>query len=171
MSRQKKSRKPAAFGPSKPPRLKKSEGQTRHSKKPKGLNTGSRYNPPITSSHQQPSQQTQDPRHGSKKPIELDPQSCSLSDHHMPYQPQVKLAKVKPEPLSPEDELTQIENDPQLMALLDRADNGEILNKKEAKYFNAKMTRHQALLNILGLDYTETDPDPTSSIIEQWENS
>ena len=180
MSRQKKSRKPAPLGSQKPPRVKKEERQERKAKKPKGQKSGSRNNPIETKNTVNKANKSTDPRHGSKKPIELNPvveKPIVVPD----FKPQVKLTKVKPEGISPEQELEQIESDERLMELLDRADAGEILKGKDAKYFNAKTARHQQLLEILGLDdeldeeYDDEDFDndyddsQAASLIEQWE--
>ena len=180
MSRQKKSRKPAPLGSQKAPRLKKEDRQERRVKKPKGQKSGSRNNPIVAKSTVNKANKSTDPRHGSKKPIELNPvveKPVTVPD----FKPQVKLTKVKPEGISPEQELEQIESDERLMDLLDRADAGEILKGKDAKYFNAKTARHQQLLEILGLDdeldedYDEEDFDreyddsQAASLIEQWE--
>ena len=117
-----------------------------------------------------------DPRHGSKKPISLTPvEPVQLTE----YEPQVKLKKVKivePE-LTLEQELAQIESDEHLMALLDRADAGEVLSGKDAKYFNAKTARHQQIVEELGIDDEDDeweddedfDGEQSKSLIEQWE--
>jgi len=187
MSRQKKSRKPAPLGPSQKPRVKKSErelNKDKKVKKTKGRSSGSRNNPVVqTNKSNQPAKST-DPRHGSKKPIALSPaevETVVIPD----FKPQVKLKKVQPEDISPEQELEQIEADPRLMELLDRTDAGEVLTGKDAKYFNAKTARHEQLMDILGLSYgsdeddddweddedldDEFDNDQAKSLIEQWE--
>lgn len=184
MSRSKKSRKPAPLGSQKAPRLKKedrNDQKDRKNKAPKGQKSGSRNNPIDKKSSTNAANKSTDPRHGSKKPISLNP--VIEKPIVVPnFEPQVKLTKVKPEGISPEQELEQIENDERLMELLDRADAGEVLKGKDAKYFNAKTARHQELVELLGLDdeededyegYDEEDDDyddaQTSSLVEQWE--
>ena len=67
-----------------------------------------------------------------------------------------------------------IENDERLAALIDRIDNGELLTGKDAKYYNAKSARHEALMAQLGYEYEDDDefdeaPD-NRSLVEQWED-
>lgn len=186
MSRSKKSRKPAPLGSQKAPRLKKedrNDQKERKNKTSKGQKSGSRNNPIDKKSSANKANKSTDPRHGSKKPIALNPvveQPVAVPN----FEPQVKLTKVKPEGIRPEQELEQIENDERLMELLDRADAGDILKGKDAKYFNAKTARHQELVELLGLDdeddFDEDDFDDDDfdedydgsqapSLIEQWE--
>ena len=77
-------------------------------------------------------------------------------------------------------ELAAIENDERLMDLLDRADAGEVLSGKDAKYFNAKTARHQQLVEELGIVYEDDEDEDweddedfeqeqSKSLIEQWE--
>lgn len=185
MSRQKKSRKPSPLAPKQKPRLKKSEldAQDKKVKKPKGRKPGSRNNPLTKPSSKKTVATNNDPRHGSKKPIALDPvvaEPVVTPD----FKPQVKLKKVSQQSeLTPEQELEQIENDQRLNELLDRSESGEVLTGKDAKYFNAKTARHSELMDILGLEYGDDEDDwddedwedddefaHNPSIIEQWEN-
>ena len=186
MSRQKRSRKPAPLGPSQKPRVKKSErqqAQDKKIKKTKGRDSGSRNNPITKDTKGNQPTKSNDPRHGSKKPIALN--AAEVETVVIPdFKPQVKLKKVQPEQISPEQELEQIEADQRLMELLDRTDAGEVLTGKDAKYFNAKTARHEELMDILGLSYgsdeddweddesldDDFDNDQAKSLIEQWED-
>ncbi|MCJ8268411.1 MAG: Der GTPase-activating protein YihI, partial [Psychrosphaera sp.] len=146
--------------------------------------SGSRNNPETTASeHTSQAPKSTDPRHGSKTPIALNPEQAkkdkiTITD----YTPQVVLKKVVEPEISPEQELEQIENDERLMALLEKVDNDELITGKDAKYFNANMARHKALMEELGyeddddLDDGDEDYDESESVVEgkslveQWED-
>jgi ribosome assembly protein YihI (activator of Der GTPase) len=183
MTRQKKSRKAAPLGPAQKPRQKQADkaDDKRGKKQHRGLEAGNRNNPEVRKAKAQTNQanKSNDPRHGSKKPISLTPvEPVKQTD----FEPQIKLKKVKvvePE-LTPEQELAAIENDERLMDLLDRADAGEVLSGKDAKYFNAKTARHQQLVEELGIVYEDDEDEDweddedfeqeqSKSLIEQWE--
>lgn len=138
-------------------------------KKGSGLKSGSRHSPPTEQRRLQGSGK-KDPRHGSKEPIPLVVNTAEkkLMETTTP-KPMAKLVKAQEPTLSPEQELAQIENDATLMALLDRVDQGEILKGKEAKYFNAKTSRHAKLVDLLGL--AEEEDDETPDALTQLENT
>jgi ribosome assembly protein YihI (activator of Der GTPase) len=129
-------------------------------KKGSGLKSGSRNNPlQEKSPHTGPA--NKDPRHGSKKPIALQVNEAEqkLLQQTPDFKPKAQLAKVKVAALPPEQELAQLEQDEQLLALVERVENGEILTGKDAKYFNAKTARHAELLSVLGLDEEDEQED------------
>jgi ribosome assembly protein YihI (activator of Der GTPase) len=175
MTRQKKTRKAAPLGPTQKARIKKAEEPTvgKRIKKHKGQVAGSRNNPETRdSSNQKNAGKSNDPRHGSKTPISLTPVELVKKPNFIP---QVKLKKVEEPAMPPEQELEAIENDERLQALLDRVDNDEVLTGKDAKYFNAKTARHQALMEELGFeddeDFDEEESlEDSRSLVEQWED-
>jgi ribosome assembly protein YihI (activator of Der GTPase) len=181
MSRQKKSRKAAPLGPTQKPRQKKdpkAETTGKRGKKTKGHSAGARNNPEIIDERKNGPAKSNDPRHGSKTPISLTPvEPIKIPD----FKPQARQEKVQPVQVPPEEELEMIENDERLQALIEKVDNDELLTGKDAKYFNAKTARHQALMEELGFD-VEDDEDydeeeegdnqsnDSRSLIEQWED-
>lgn len=130
-------------------------------KKGSGLKSGNRNsqleaNKPA---QQNTAQQSSDPRHGSKKPVELQPSAVTQKEQSLPPVtiPKASLVKAREATLTPEQELAQIESDAYLQQLLERVENDEILKGKDAKYFNAKTARLELLLKQLGLDSEEED--------------
>ncbi|MDP4985266.1 Der GTPase-activating protein YihI [Pseudoalteromonas tunicata] len=101
------------------------------------------------------------PGKGSKKPVSLVAGAAAVIvpepvlKRHL--EPQVELKKVAPVELSPEQELEQLENDQRLLDLIDRHESGELLVGKDAKYFNTKIARHQALCELLGIEDEDDD--------------
>lgn len=177
MTRQKKSRKPSAFVAKTDKKQKqKVVKEQKRPKKTKGHSAGNRNNPEATAPLKaQASAQSavKDVRHGSKKAIDLTPQvepDVQLQTFDKP----VKLQKVKQPQITPEQELEAIESDERLLELLARKENDELITGKDAKYFNAKMARHQELVELLGLDMEEDDEqdesDDERSLAERWED-
>ncbi|SFD22889.1 Der GTPase-activating protein YihI [Pseudoalteromonas denitrificans] len=112
---------------------------------------------------------------GSKKPIDLTPgNKPKVTTKPEPVmnrdlKPAAELKKAPIVSLSPEQELEQLENDQRLLDLIDRHESGELLTGKDAKYFNVKVERHQALCELLGLDDDEDEFDaPEESKIDQY---
>src|SRR5699024_4558995 len=85
-----------------------------------------------------------DPRIGSKKPIPL------LVD-----EPQYVTTKqqVITTDLSPEQELTQLENDPRLDQLLTRLEQAQQLTSAEHQYVEQKLARIEVLMAQLGIEF------------------
>lgn len=138
-------------------------------KKGAGLKSGSRNAMPSDTQAAN-TKQHKDPRIGSKKPIAL---VLTVAEEKLltpSTQPKALLAKVKPVEIAPELELAQIEQDEHLQHLLERVEQGEILTGKDAKYFNAKTARHEALMTLLGLEdaapdlEVEEDLDPLTKL-------
>lgn len=128
-------------------------------KKGAGLKSGSRNSVATTKAVTQTSSGAKDKRIGSKKPIALVPEQ-RLDTVEFKH-PKVTLSKAKPETLTPEQELAQIESDAFLQQLLERVERDEILTGKDAKYFNAKTARLEQLMQQLGL---EDDVDPIAEL-------
>lgn len=169
MTRQKKSRKANDNGQRHLPASeirKIREHKDESKKKGAGLKSGNRNSmqQAKTSQDSAGSKQKKDPRLGSKKPIallpETSPELLPASTAPAPL-PKVQLKAAKAEPLSPEQELLQLENDPKLQLLLERVERDELLTGKDAKYFNRQTARISELLALLGLD--DAQPDATTS--------
>lgn len=158
MTRQKKTRSVGSNGQRHLPaqEIRKTRAPKEETKKKgAGLKSGSRNSMVQEKAGSADNRLNKDKRIGSKKPIALVPEA---ELQLIVPQPKASLAKVKPEVLSPEQELQQIENDTYLQQLLERVEQDEILTGKDAKYFNAKTARLEQLLQQLGL--TEEDEDP-----------
>ena len=115
--------------------------------------------------------QRKDHRLGSKKPISLVPEQDIVQEPEFQrhFTPSVALRKVVEPELTPEQELDQLENDVKLISLLERQNAGETLLGKDAKYLNAKVTRHQALCELLGID--DDDEFDDEDMLDQYMSS
>ncbi|MBS0849796.1 Der GTPase-activating protein YihI [Citrobacter sp. JGM124] len=97
-----------------------------------------------------------DPRIGSKTPIQLGVVSEPVS----------RPAKVKVEkqaPLTPEAELMLLENDDRLDALLERLEEGETLSKSEQDWVDATLDRIDTLMEQLGITYEDDEEEEEKS--------
>ena len=121
MAKQRKSRKVGLIGVRKDPDYvhEKSSGRV---KKHKGKPPGSRHNVETTKSQTSGGAVSKDPRHGSKKPVQL-------------VKSPVKPAQRKY--ATPAEELAALEADGRLSALLDKLDEGKTLTATFAAYLNA----------------------------------
>jgi hypothetical protein len=181
MSREKKSRKGPSQGTGKM-RLSKEKLQEERAlknyrpKKPKGNKAGTRNEIDESVHSSTTNQKIKKPKGmGSKKPIDLTPgnkPSVVIKPEpimNRDLKPAAELKKVTAVSLPPEQELEQLENDQRLLDLIDRHEAGELLTGKDAKYFNAKVERHQALCELLGFDDEEDELDaPAESKIDQY---
>ncbi|WP_271301541.1 Der GTPase-activating protein YihI [Yersinia enterocolitica] len=125
--------------------------QKRHS----GNRSGARTN--VEGSNKTGSTQAQekDPRIGSKVPVPL------VVESNAKAKPTTKpVAKVEAKPrLTPEEELTKLENDERLDALLDRLDNDEVLSKEDQAYVDLTLDRIDALMEQLGIELGDDEDD------------
>lgn len=169
MTRQKKSRKASDNGQRHLPateirKIREQKDETK--KKGAGLKSGNRNSMQQANVNQDPvaNKAKKDPRLGSKKPIALLPEAKpELLPVAAPAPlPKVQLKAAKPETLSPEQELLQLENDPKLQQLLERVERDELLTGKDAKYFNRQTARISELMTLLGLDDEEPAADATA---------
>lgn len=141
MTRKKKMRKvgsegPAVFNEKSVTELDKAGRARQKARKRKGLKAGQRHS--AGKAHSAQGQKAaRDPRLGSKKPIAL------IVDTTKPTKAQRRLTA--------EQELAQLENDAQLMALLDRLDAGERLGAGLQKMVDEKLDRIEQLMKQLGL--------------------
>nr|WP_086938362.1 Der GTPase-activating protein YihI [Thaumasiovibrio occultus] len=146
MTRKKKARKVGSEGPAQYreksiSQLDKEGLARKKARKRKGQQAGARHSA-ESAKRAQAQTAVKDPRLGSKKPISL-------------------VVEAKPHPKSNEakrqrkvgaaQELEMLENDVQLMALLDRLDNGEKLGAGLQQYVDEKLDRIEQLMDQLGL--------------------
>lgn len=108
----------------------------------KGLSQGSQNNT-----------KDQDPRIGSKTPIQLGP---VVSE---PVTRPVKVKAEKPAVLTPEAELMLLENDERLDGLLERLEEGETLSKSDQDWVNTTLDRIDTLMEQLGITYEDEDDE------------
>ena len=138
MSRQKKTRKLGSDVSVEPTFIQRSESDKtgrlrKKTKKRKGLTPGGRH-ANTDKDRSKNVLQSRDPRLGSKKPIAL-----------------IIETSTSEKSLSTEQELTNLEKDPQLMVLLDRLGRGEKLGAGLQEYVNRHLDRIEVLMEKLGL--------------------
>ena len=176
MTRKKKSRKIGQIGVRKQDaRPEKNTPNLRKKKAPKGQKSGSRNSlmEEKTLVTNGTSLGKKDPKHGSKKKIELvktTTQEPKKSVHNTNKAPEVKLTKVQQNVLSPEQEFAELENDARLIDLAERTEAGELLTGKDAKYFNKNMARYDELCEILGIEFDEEDDEQDNLGGDQWDD-
>jgi ribosome assembly protein YihI (activator of Der GTPase) len=157
MSRTKKSRKSPANGPVRLSQDKLKEMRAlkeQRVKKTKGAKPGSRNTPELLNDDSQKSNTgTKDKRIGSKKPVPLIAVAAAPKvEIKRNLKPTVELKKSAEPEFTPEQELEALENEERLLKLVERHENGEMLTGKDAKYFNSRIARHQALCKLLGIE-------------------
>jgi len=166
MTRQKKSRKIGQIGIRKQDaRPEKPKANIRKKKAPKGQKSGNRNSlmdeNQVSTNPTTSAPKKKNSKIGSKKPIELVVTKKVVAEkpqtQHSDKKPEVKLKKAAPVALPPEQELEQLENDQKLIELAERAEQGELLTGKDAKYFNKHMARYDELIEQLGLQEEEQD--------------
>lgn len=125
--------------------------QKRHS----GNRSGARTNVESSNKKGQTQAEEKDPRIGSKVPVPL------VVDSKVKAKPTTKpVAKAEAKPrLTPEEELTKLENDERLDALLDRLDNDEVLSKEDQAYVDLTLDRIDALMEQLGIELGDDEDD------------
>ncbi|GAB0110825.1 Der GTPase-activating protein YihI [Pseudoalteromonas distincta] len=174
MSRTKKSRKSPANGPVRLSQDKLKEMRAlkeQRVKKTKGAKPGSRNAPDLLDSESQNSNHApKDKRVGSKKPVPLIATALEPKvEMKRNLKPTIELKKVIEPEFTPEQELEALENDERLLKLVERHEKGEMLTGKDAKYFNSRIARHQALCEILGIE--DEDEDEFEDDLESQGNS
>lgn len=174
MSRTKKSRKSPANGPVRLSQDKLKEMRAlkeQRVKKTKGAKPGSRNAPDLLDSESQNSNHApKDKRVGSKKPVPLIATAPEPKvEMKRNLKPAIELKKVIEPEFTPEQELEALENDERLLKLVERHEKGEMLTGKDAKYFNSRIARHQALCEILGIE--DEDEDEFEDDLESQGNS
>jgi ribosome assembly protein YihI (activator of Der GTPase) len=174
MSRTKKSRKSPANGPVRLSQDKLKEMRAlkeQRVKKTKGAKPCSRNAPDLLDSESQNSNHApKDKRVGSKKPVPLIATAPEPKvEMKRNLKPTIELKKVIEPEFTPEQELEALENDERLLKLVERHEKGEMLTGKDAKYFNSRIARHQALCEILGIE--DEDEDEFEDDLESQGNS
>lgn len=170
MTRIKKSRKERHTASKPAPKLSK-EQLARQDKKPKkqtGNKPGSRHHDGKKATHQGSSNANKDPRLGSKKPIDLGIAKPTkvLSADAVPAKqrkmldPIAKIRVVEGNP-SIEMQLLALEQDEQLLAIIDKQEQGTALTDAEVDYFNQLMERHEQLSAELEQEADEESPRRT----------
>ena len=151
MSSRKKTRKVGQIGVRKDPDFKLKRGNnkktdtTQKSRKHSGNPSGSRNAVETKDVKGGTAKVKQDPRHGSKKPIQL-------------IKAPVTKAEVKRYG-TPAEELAALEADTKLSALLDKLDDDQAISKAEQHYVDEKMARHRILCDLLGITDTDEEDD------------
>lgn len=174
MTRIKKTRKIGSLGPRKAEiRPEKNTHSTKKSER-KGLKPGARNAQSQANSINDNQQTTpNDDRIGSKKPINLAPESTQAKNQPPVHkQPQAKVNKNKKtvEPTQAwQQELLALENNDDLQSLLTRYENDEKLTAVELTELNKKMARYAWLMEKLGVNDTVQDED--EALLSEWENS
>ncbi|MBG22768.1 MAG: hypothetical protein CMF22_04830 [Idiomarinaceae bacterium] len=158
MTRKKKTRKtgPLAAPKKSKEELKRSSPEpTKH--KGKGKKPGSRFNVASGASKapKAGSKAADDPRFGSKKPIQL----VSANAPVTPATAQPRLDQT-----TLEAELRSLENDPELQRLLAAIEDGEDLSASEEAYVDERTERFEQLAEQLGLTLDDDEDD-------DWEDS
>ncbi|MBS0971201.1 Der GTPase-activating protein YihI [Chimaeribacter arupi] len=100
-------------------------------------------------------QEKRDPRLGSKKAVPLVVETVYGNTPKKAAKPQ-KEAKPR---LSPEEELTLLENDPRLDALLDKLDDGETLSAEDQAFVDQTLDRIDVLMELLGIELGDDEDD------------
>ncbi|MCF7517551.1 MULTISPECIES: Der GTPase-activating protein YihI [Pseudoalteromonas] len=162
MSRKKKSRKIPSNGPVRLSKEKLREMRAlkeQRVKKTKGAKAGTRNAPDaLKDDKATTNSQPKDKRTGSKKPVSLvAPKAEPKVEMKRNLKPMVELKKVNEPELTPEQELEALESDERLLKLVERHERGELLTGKDAKYFNSRIARHQALCELLGIEDEDDD--------------
>ena len=118
-----------------------------------GKPAGSRNNPEQVKLSPNSVKQQQDPRLGSKKPVQL-----------VIEKTETKQIKQKPKHFSPAQELNAIEQDERLAALIEKLDSGARLSREDSEYVDMNMQRHRLLCELLGIaDEAEEIETPHTS--------
>ncbi|MCL1124427.1 Der GTPase-activating protein YihI [Shewanella surugensis] len=152
MSRSKKTRKSNENAPQSKSRSKKEERVPTGKKQDSGNRSGSRHNESIIQANASGNtQKNNDPRHGSKKPIQL----------------AIKIEKPSPKKekspkMSDEDKLLKLEDDPRLNSLLDMLEEGKNLTADDQEWLNKQLTRIEQLMDKLGI----TDEEEVSTSVK-----
>jgi len=166
MTRIKKTRKGGENGPKRKPKEKKSEEiASSKRKRDSGNKAGSRHNEGMLNKAS-PSgsgrKSSNDPRHGSKKPVAL-----ALTD----AKPQAKTKQPK---LSDEQKLLALEEDPRLNNLLDMLEEGRDLSAEDQSWLDKQLSKIEALMEKLGIaDIDEAPaqrPSSDDELLEKFES-
>ncbi|BDM62748.1 Der GTPase-activating protein YihI [Shewanella sp. NFH-SH190041] len=168
MARSKKTRKVNQNGAKVAPRSKKADRTIAIKKRDTGNKTGSRSNEGALQKSAPGAKQqgsSQDPRHGSKRPVALT----------LPSQPQqpIKQKVVQPK-LTDEQKLLQLEEDPRLNQLLDQLEEGRDLPAADQQWLDKQLAKIEALMEKLGLseeeDFAPAKPASDDDLLDKFES-
>ncbi|RTE86654.1 MULTISPECIES: Der GTPase-activating protein YihI [Gammaproteobacteria] len=161
MTRRKKTRKTGPLAARSQPKMERQREEGKRGKEPartKGKPAGQRHtldvkeNSKAGKGHGTNSKAQEDPRKGSKRPVELVKpvrKTAEQVEDVTPANPQEAL----------EFEFEALENDPVLQELLDQIDEGEQLSAEDQQFVDEQMTRYQELVELLGIEDNELDED------------
>ncbi|MDU0353364.1 Der GTPase-activating protein YihI [Paraglaciecola aquimarina] len=158
MPRKKKSRKVGQIGiPKSSTNTRKAKPVEKRVKKHLGKPAGSRNSEAKLVKATGEANSPKDPRHGSKKPIDL----FAADTKTVVSEPKVKH-------FSPAQELDAIENNQQLSDLLNKIELGKKVSKEEQHFVDKNLARHKVLCELLGLneepeESTEFEENPIDS--------
>lgn len=179
MSRTKKSRKPGS-APTAKPKLSKVElaNVEKRVRKKTGKKPGNRQQEAMqVKNAEQQSPKSNDPRIGSKKPIELGKtvvQSIKKPSKANKTE-QAPIAAIRVVNDEPEynlaQELANIEADERLQVILEKQEDELALTEEEVNYYNEMMERHQALSEKLAEDEQpeESNAQGANSAEDLWD--
>lgn len=129
--------------------------QRKQQKKRRGNTPGSRAQEAASAQKRGEGRHVRDSRLGSKVPVPL-----LVETPVAVIQPKAAAkADLAPKPLSPQQELERLENDPRLHQLLDRLDEGEILSQEDQRYVDETLDRIDALMVELGIELGDEDEE------------
>ncbi len=153
MSR-KKNRKGGLIGVRKDPDFKAKRVAVPDRKKiGKGKSAGSRQQSLEKDLSVTPLKQENDPRIGSKSPVQL---GVTTTPSSKPAKPK---ARTQTQALSPEQELVKLEADTRVEALIDILDEGGKISAQEQQWLDQQLARHAELLRELGLSEESEDEE------------
>jgi len=124
--------------------------------KRRGHKPGSRANPDADKNQTGNAAKKADPRIGSKKAVPL------VVETVLNNAPKAKMPKPKKEAkpvLTPEEELTKLENDERLDSLLDMLDDGKTLSADDQSYVDQTLDRIDVLMEMLGIELGDEDDE------------
>ena len=147
MPRSKKTRKVGLIGVRKDPDRKPRVTVPQGKKKGKGKPSGTRNALEQQKTRSGGKKAAQDPRHGSKRPIQL-----------------IKAETRKY--ASPAEELAALEADNKLAALLDKLDQDISISRTEQQYVDEKMERHRVLCDLMGISDNEDEDDDSNDPLD-----
>lgn len=149
MSRIKKTRASSENAPKLQPRTKQKERVQAGKKQNAGNKPGSRHNASMIQSQSQGGgANSNDPRHGSKKPVQL-----SIKTE------KVAVKKPKGPKLTDEQKLLKLEEDPRLNQLLDMLEEGKNLNQDDQQWLDKQLNQLEILMDKLGITDEEGEPE------------
>ncbi|MEE8731823.1 MAG: Der GTPase-activating protein YihI [Rahnella inusitata] len=123
----------------------------------RGRKAGSRANPDANQNQSGAAAKKTDPRIGSKKAVPLIVETVM---NNAPKAKKVAQPVQDPKPkMTPEEELTLLENDQRLDGLLDLIDDGKALSAEDQAYVDQTLDRIDVLMELLGIELGDDEDD------------